>query len=140
MRCWIGGITLAAASLVACTHTNVARLDPTISFRATCEQGIVMYLTPEKAPSDYKELALLNSSGNTGLTSHGGMLKSQRKKAASVGATGIILGGIKEPNAAMVVAGAILGVGAERTGKALAIYAPSDTAKVYEACAAVGRG
>lgn len=95
-----------------------------------------MYLTPEKAPSDYKELALLNSSGNTGFTSEGGMMKSQRKKAASVGATGIILGEIKEPNAATKVVGAALGVGAERKGKALAIYAPSDTAKVYAACAA----
>ena len=95
-----------------------------------------MYLTPEKAPSDYKELALLNSSGNTGFTSEGGMMKSQRKKAASVGATGIILGEIKEPNAATKVVGAALGVGAERKGKALAIYAASDTAKVYAACAA----
>lgn len=128
-------IALAAASLAGCTKTSVARLDQSISFRPTCEQGIVMYTTPEKAPSDYKELALLNSSANTSLTSQGGMLKSQRKKAASVGATGIILGGIKEPGAAMQVAGAVLGIGAERTGKALAIYAPSDTAKVYEACA-----
>jgi hypothetical protein len=94
-----------------------------------------MYLTPEKAPSDYKELALLNSAGNTGFTSEGGMMKSQRKKAASIGATGIILGEIKEPNAATKVAGALVGVGAERKGKALAIYAPSDTARVYAACA-----
>jgi hypothetical protein len=60
------------------------------------------------------------------------MMKSQRKKAASVGATGIILGEIKEPSAATKVVGAVLGVGAERKGKALAIYAPSDTAKVMK--------
>lgn len=95
----------------------------------------MMYLTPDKAPSDFKELALLNSSGSTGFTSESGMMKSQRKKAASVGATGIILGEIKEPSAAAKVAGAVVGVGAERKGKALAIYAPSDTAKVYETCA-----
>ena len=41
-------------------------------------------------------------------TSEGGMMKSMRKKAASVGATGIILSGIDEPGAGAKVAGAIL--------------------------------
>ena len=95
-----------------------------------------MYLTPDKAPPGYKELALLNSSGNTSFTSESGMMKSQREKAAAIGATGIILAGIDEPDAAVKVMAAAIGVGAERKGKAVAIYAEADTARVRAACAA----
>lgn len=118
----------------ACTRTNVALLDQSIKPPATCEQGVVMYTSVDRAPKGYVELALLNSSGSTGFTSEAGMMKSQRQKAAEVGATGIILSGIDEPGAGAKVVGAFLGTGAERKGKALAIFSPADSAKVNEAC------
>ena len=63
-------------------------------------------------------------------------MKNQRQKVADIGATGIILGGIDEPDAITKVAAAALGVGAERKGKAVAIYVAADTARVRAACAA----
>lgn len=123
------------ASLSGCTKTNAALLDQRIALARTCEQGVIMYTTPAKAPTGYQELALLNSSGNTMWTSEAGMMKSMRKKAASVGATGIILSGIDEPGAGAKVAGAVFGTGADRKGKSLAIYSVSDTARVRQACA-----
>lgn len=123
---------IAVAS--ACTRTNVALLDQSIKLPSTCEQGVVMYTSPDKAPQGYVELALLNSSGSTGFTSEAGMMKSQRQKAAGIGATGIILGGIDEPGAGAKVVGAFLGTGTERKGKAVAIFAPADSARVNAAC------
>ena len=93
-----------------------------------------MYTSPAKAPAGYVEMALLNSAGSTAFTSEAGMMKSQRQKAADIGATGVILTGIDEPGAGAKVAGAFLGTGTERKGKALAIFAPADTAKVYGVC------
>lgn len=118
----------------ACTRTNVALLDQSLRPPPTCEEGILMYTSPDRAPSGYVELALLNSAGSTAFTSEAGMMKSQRQKAADIGATGIILGGIDEPGAGAKVAGAFLGTGTERKGKAVAIFAVTDTSKVYGVC------
>ena len=127
--------TLLPLLIVGCTRTNAAVLDQSIHLARTCEEGIVMYTTPEKAPAGYKEVALLNATGSTSFASEAGMMKSMRKKAAEVGATGIILGGISEPGAGAKIAGAVLGTGTERKGKAVAIYTPDDTARVTKACA-----
>lgn len=131
-----GMLALAATAvvLVACTRTNAALLDQTFTAPPTCERGIRMYDDPSKAPAGYVEVALLNSTGSTGFTTEAGMLKNQRQKAAELGATGIILNGISEPGAAAKVAGAFLGTGTERKGKAVAIFSPSDTARVYAIC------
>ena len=63
------------------------------------------------------------------------MLKSMRKKAAAVGANGIIMDGINEPSAGAKIAGAVFGTGAERKGKSVAIFVASDTARVRSFCA-----
>ncbi len=82
----------------------------------------------------YQEVALLNSKGESGSTSEEGMIKSQRKKTAQVGANGIVLGGFQEPKAGTKIIGALLGTGAERKGSALAIYIPGDSARAKAAC------
>ncbi len=65
------------------------------------------------------------------------MIKSQRGKAAQMGANGIILGGIDEPSAGAKVAGAFLGTPVERKGKALAIWVPADSARTRAICDSV---
>ncbi len=62
------------------------------------------------------------------------MINSQREKAAELGANGIILSGIREPNAGTKIIGAVLGTGSERKGSALAIYVPADSSRVRAAC------
>src|SRR3954470_9763398 len=84
-------IILSLLLMAGCTRTNAALLDQTTSYPKTCERGILMYTQPSKAPAAYKELALLNATGSSSWTSEGGMMKSMRKKAADLGATGIIL-------------------------------------------------
>jgi hypothetical protein len=82
----------------------------------------------------YTEVALLNSAGDNDLTSESGMIRSQQKKAAQLGANGIILGQIKDASTGAQVAQAFLGTSANRKGRAIAIYIPSDTARVAAAC------
>jgi hypothetical protein len=74
-------------------------------------------------PGDYEEIALLNSKADSASTSEAQMFKSMRKKAAKLGANGIILDAVSEPTVGAKIAAAVLfGTGAERKGKALAIY------------------
>jgi len=129
------GILPVAFGLLGCTHTNAALLDQSVHLARTCEEGVIMYTTPDKAPRGYREIALLNATGTTDFTSEAGMMKSMRKKAAEVGATGIILGSINEPGAGAKVAAAVFGTTTERKGKAVAIFAESDVERVQSACA-----
>ena len=119
----------------ACTRTNAALIDNSIHLAPTCPDAVKLYTSPESVGGPYREVALLNATGSTGWTSEAGMVKSMRKKAASVGANGIIMGNIAEPGAGAKVAAAIFGASAERKGKSVAIFVASDTTRVRGVCA-----
>lgn len=119
---------------VACVHTNAAVLDVTQKFAPLCPDGVKVFSDTSKVGKPYQEVALLNSKGESGSTSEAGMINSQRKKAAELGANGIVVGGFQEPKAGTKIVGALLGTGAERKGSALAIYIPGDSTRVKAAC------
>jgi hypothetical protein len=125
--------------LTGCTRTNAALMDNSLRLAPTCPDAVKIYTTPAQVGATYQEVALLNSTGNTGFTSEAGMMKSMRQKAAQVGANGIIMGNIDEPGAGAKVAAAVFGTGAERKGKSVAIYVASDSARVRSFCATAAR-
>jgi hypothetical protein len=127
----LGTVTTVFA---ACTQTNAALMDNSIHLARTWPDGVKIYTSPAKVGTTYTEVALLNSAGSTGFTTESGMMKSMRKKAAEVGANGIIMSGIDEPGAGAKVAGAFLGTGTERKGKSVAIFVPEDTGRVRQVC------
>src|SRR6266480_3195376 len=124
------GIVLMAA----CVHTNAAVMDVTEKFAPLCPDGVKVFADTSKIGQPYHEVALLNSKGESGSTSEAGMIKSQRKKAAELGANGIVLGAFQEPKAGTKIVGALFGTGAERKGSALAIYVPGASSRVHRAC------
>lgn len=113
----------------ACVSTNSARLGTAIARPVVDPEMVAVYRTAAQVPGKYDEVALLNSKGASGWTSEAGMLKSMRKEAGKIGANAVVLDAIVEPNAVTKVAAALVGVGAERKGKALAIYVYPDAAK-----------
>lgn len=123
-------------ALTACVSTNAALLDPTVKLAPVCPEGVALFTTAERVGSAYTEVAILNSTGESGMTSEEGMYNSMRKKAASLGANGIILNSIKEPSAGSKIVGSLFGTGAERKGSSIAIHIPADSARVREACQA----
>ncbi len=133
-------VALACAAIavyaVGCTRTNVALMDNSVHLARICPDAVKIFSSPSKVLAEYQEVALLNSTGNTGFTSEAGMMKSMRQKAAEVGANGIIMGNIDEPSTGAKIAGAIFGTGAERKGKSVAILIPSDSVRVRKACSA----
>lgn len=123
------------AVLGGCTQTNAALIDNSIRLAPTCPDGVKLYTSPTAVGQPYNEVALLNSTGLSGWTTEAGMMKSMRKKAAEAGANGIIMGNIDEPGAGAKVAAAVFGTATERKGKSVAIFVPSDTARVRSVCA-----
>jgi len=93
---------------------------------------VVIYTTASKVPGEYEEIALLNSKADSASTSEAQMFKSMRKKAAKLGANAIILDAVSEPTVGAKIAAAVLfGTGAERKGKALAIYVIPGSKKTH---------
>src|SRR4051812_46534421 len=144
-------LVLAASALAisAChsVSTNVSLMDPSLRLAKPCPAAIKLYTVPARVEQPYREIALLNSAGETSYSSESDMIKSMREKAATVGANGIILGGIDEPSAMAKIAGQVAQVtanaagqlstiSAERKGRAAAIYVPADSARAASACAA----
>ncbi len=117
-----------------CVHTRATVLDTTIRPRELCPDGVKIYLTKQDAPVDYIALALLQSSGNDTYTTGAGMINSQRKKAAKLGANGLILSEQKDPDGLTKIAGALFGTSTSRKGNAVAILVPSDTTRAYQVC------
>jgi len=118
----------------ACVQTNAAVMDITTHRAPICPDGVRVFSDTSRIGHPYQEVALLNSKGESGMTSEAGMIKNQRKKAAALGANGIVLGGFREPGAGAKIVGAVLGVGAERKGSAMAIFIPGDSSRVQAAC------
>lgn len=118
------------ALIVACVQTNAVRLGNAPIREPVPEDQAVVYRTADQVPRRYEEVALWNARGEASWANEEKMFNSMRKKAGEMGANGIILDAITEPGAATKVAGAILGTGAERKGKAIAIYVfPADSVR-----------
>jgi S1-C subfamily serine protease len=122
-----------------CVSTNAIRLGEGAIRPPIEPERVAIYRTAEQVPGEYDEVGLLTATGDSLWTNEEHMYNSLRKKAAKLGANGVILGGMHEPGAATKAAMAVLfGVGGERKGKALAIYvrpAGSTTAAVQRSAA-----
>lgn len=81
-----------------------------------------IYRTAKQVNRPYDEVALLTVSGDYSMTNESQMYEGMRKKAAKMGANGVILDAISEPTTGQRVAQAFLGTTADRKGKAIAIY------------------
>ena len=81
------GMLGLAPVLVACVSTNAALLNPSLKLAPVCPDGVQVFTDSTKVGKPYTEVAVLNSKGSTEGTSEGGMINSQRKKAAALGAS-----------------------------------------------------
>ena len=137
MRHALPRIALVVAVLTTgCVQTQHTLLNPAAQTHpAICADGVAMFTDSSRVGKPYEEVALLNSTGSQAYTSEAGMLNSQRKDAAKIGANGVILQGTRDAGQGAQVASALFGTPANRRGHALAIYVPGDSTRVREACA-----
>ena len=119
--------------LAGCVRTGAALFDPTASYASTCERAIIVYASPAKAPAGYREVALLSS--DVTMKSDDDVLRDQRRKAAEIGATGILLNRVGDVQPAVSTDGT-LSTGDTRVVRSVAIFVAGDSARVRAACAA----
>ena len=118
--------------VAGCIHTRATLLDPTARY-ASVDPSMVRIFTSETELEDYDfvRVAIITSSGNTTWTNQAQMMESMRKKAGEMGANAILMPSIDEPGAGAKIAGAIFGVGTNRSGEvvALRILGPKETSE-----------
>ena len=131
---------ISAASLV-CTLTacgaraHIVAINPALTLAPTCANAVPVYPSSDKVPYDYYEVAMITARANSVYNGNGDILKSVRNQAARVGANGVVIDSLGTTHATVKVLGAALGGhNAERKASAIAIWMPSDTARVREAC------
>jgi hypothetical protein len=128
-------IAVAASACYPAVRTNVTPLDPSLHLARTCSDGVKLYTTANPVEQPYRQVALINSKGQLNGSNESDMLLSMREQAAGIGANGIILAEVEEPNPITKVAAGVGQVTLPRTGKATAIYVPADSAHSVAACA-----
>jgi len=126
----------AACVLIACgARSHIVARNPALTLAPTCADAVPVYPDREHVPYDYYEVALISAEGNSVYTGNGDLLKTVRNEAASVGANGVVLDSLRATHATVKILGAAIGSNdAERKARAVAIWMPSDTARVREAC------
>lgn len=123
---WILPI-IAGLLFTACVSTQAVRLGNTPDRPPVTPDHVVIYLTPDKVPGRYDEVALLSSKGDAGTTSETKMYDSMRKKAGELGANAVLLQNVEEPGTGSKVFHVLLHTSADRKGKALAIFVLADS-------------
>jgi len=127
---------LFVGALIACgARARVVTTNPALTLAPTCSNAVPVYADAQHVPYDYYEVALISAEANSAYNGNGDLLKSIRSQAARVGANGVVVDALGASHATVKVVGAVLGSNdAERKGRAIAIWMPSDTARVREAC------
>lgn len=112
---------LAVLFLTGCISTSVTPLTGR-TYPPLHPDEVVIYVHERDIPAEYEKIALIYARGDHAMTDEAQMFKTVRKKAAKLGANGVILQQVSEPSTGAKVADHFLGVGADRRGELLAIY------------------
>jgi hypothetical protein len=128
---------LAFVSATACgARTGIVATNPALSLSPTCADAVPVYPDRAHVPYDYYEVALIATEANSVYNGNGDLLKAIRNRAAGLGANAVVIDSLNATHATVKIIGAAVGASdAERKGRAVAIWMPSDTARVREACA-----
>jgi hypothetical protein len=139
MSQYLARLLLAGSVATFCgcaTRSQIVARNDELALAPTCADAVTVFPSRDKVPYDYYEVALITAEGNSVYVGNGDLLKSVRNQASSVGANGVVVDSLGATHATVKVLGAAVGAkDAERKAHALAIWMPSDTARVRKVCA-----
>jgi len=110
--------------LTSCATTRAHVMEAAPKLAPSCRAAVHLFTSPERVPAPYVDLALLRVVGND-FAGEGTLFGSLKGKAAQLGANGLIY---RTMNTSP-------GLFQDPTGEAVAIYIPSDTARIAGECA-----
>lgn len=112
---------LIALWFAGCVQTQATLVGPT-RYQPVDESEVVIYLKEEEVPGPYERVAIIHMQGSSTYTNEAQMIAAAKRKAAKLGANGVILNYVREASDGAKVAGKIFGIDTQRRGQSLAIY------------------
>lgn len=133
------GLALACALVVGAACTGVKKtttdISPAMTRAPTCAAAIAVYNSRADVPYDYYELAWIEAEGNSVWTTDNQLQQQIRNGAAKVGSNAVIVNPVEQSKSTVKILGEAIGAKtATQRATALAIYMPSDAARVRTAC------
>lgn len=117
----IATIILLALILSSCVQTSATMLSSK-TFPALTPEEVTIYLSEEDIPGEYERIAIINATGDTNYTNQAQLYEAVRKRAASIGANGVLHAVIEEAGTGAQVAAAVLGTTTNRRAEMIAIF------------------
>ncbi len=128
-------VALAFGAAACGVRTTTTDVNPRMARAATCVNAVEVYSGRTDVPADYYELAWINAEGNSVWTTDNQMRDVMRKRAAEVGANGLIANPVQQNKTGVNVLGEAAGANtATAKASGLAIWIPSQSGRSTLAC------
>lgn len=128
-------ISALLGSAACGVKSTTTEMNPSLSRRPTCENGVAVFDGRGDVPYSYHELAWIEVEGNSVWTSDNQLREKMRKRAAEAGANGLIANPVAANKVGVNVIGEAVGArSATAKASGLAIWMPSDDARTRLAC------
>jgi hypothetical protein len=128
-----GGLLASSACGV---RTKTTDINPAMSRAPTCENAVEVYASRAEVPSSYRELAWIDVEGNSVWTTDSQMRSQMQKRAAEVGANGLIANPVDQNKTGVNVLGEAVGAHtATAKASGLAIWIPANASHTRQVCA-----
>ena len=114
-------IALGAALLGACTTTSAVLLGGTGTYPEVTPHEVRVFLDEDHVPGEYERIALVTARSDASWSDEADLIRAMRKRAATLGANGIILGEVRDPTTLERIAEVLTEYEPQRRGRAVAI-------------------
>jgi hypothetical protein len=112
---------LAAAMLAACTTTGAVMLGGSGTYPELPPGEVRVFLREQDVPGDYERIALVTARSDAAWADEATLIRALRRRAARLGADGLILGEIRDPSTVERIAEVLTDYQPQRRGRAVAI-------------------
>jgi len=111
---------LAPLAMAACVQASATYLSPRQNLAPVPEDSVRVFLATDSIPPNCERYALINTSGDADMTNESQMVNAAKRRAGKIGANAIQLQTTRDPSTGTRIAGAVLGIPANRKGQMLA--------------------
>ncbi|HEX6373194.1 MAG TPA: hypothetical protein VF006_29995 [Longimicrobium sp.] len=112
---------LLALLLGGCTTTGAVLLDGAGPYPELDPYEVRVFLHEDDVPGEYERIALVTARSDASWADETDLIRAMRKRAARLGANGLIVGEVRDPTTLERVAEVLTEYEAQRRGRAVAI-------------------
>ena len=114
-------LALAALLVAACTSTGAVLMGEGGPYPEVHPLEVRIFLYEDEVPGDYERIALVTAKSDASWADEDDLIRAMRRRAAKLGANGLVLGEIRDPNTLERVAEVLTDYSPQRRGRAIAI-------------------